>query len=97
MVRTNLIYVSSEDATTKNEADPVMAAFLSFLDRDISQAPDRVKPLSAMRIEEARELTKGVEIRDDEPIPDDGASQARLAALRSSSINPLRRRRRGGR
>jgi hypothetical protein len=48
-----------------------MAAFLSFLDRDISQAPDRVKPLSATRIEQARELTKDVEVRDDEPIPDD--------------------------
>ena len=61
----------SEEATTENEADPVMAAFLSFLDRDISQIPDRVKPLSATRIEQARALTKGVEVRDDEPIPDD--------------------------
>ena len=48
-----------------------MAAFLSFLDRDILQTPDRVKPLSATRIKEARELTKGVKVRDDEPIPDD--------------------------
>ena len=61
----------SEEATTQSEADPVMAAFLSFLDRDISQTPDRVKPLSATRIKEARELTKGVKVRDDEPIPDD--------------------------
>jgi antitoxin PrlF len=61
----------SEEAATENEADPVMAAFLSFLNRDISQAPDRIKPLSATRIEEARELTKGVKVGDDESIPDD--------------------------
>jgi antitoxin PrlF len=62
---------TGEEATTESEDNPVMAAFLSFLDRDISQTPDRVKPLSATRIEEARALTKGVKVRDDEPIPDD--------------------------
>jgi len=60
----------SEEATSEDETDPVMAAFLSFLSRDISQTPDRIKPLSATRIQEARKLTKGVKVRDDEPIPD---------------------------
>ena len=48
-----------------------MTAFLSFLSADISRAPERVKPLAATRIEEARELTKGVEVRKDEVLPDD--------------------------
>jgi antitoxin PrlF len=61
----------SEAATTRKEADPVMAAFLSFLDRDVSQAPGRVEPLAATRIAEADDLTKGVAVDDDEPLPGD--------------------------
>ncbi|HXW23625.1 MAG TPA: type II toxin-antitoxin system PrlF family antitoxin [Xanthobacteraceae bacterium] len=51
--------------------DPIMAAFLSFLDREIAQSPARIKPLSATRIDEARSLTKDVEASDDDKLPDD--------------------------
>ena len=61
----------TDDETNKSEADPIMAAFLQFLDREIAQSPDRIKPLSATRIAEARELTKNVEVSDDESLPDD--------------------------
>jgi hypothetical protein len=47
----------------------LIAAFLSSLDREIAQSPDCIKPLSATRIDEARELTKGVEVSDDEALP----------------------------
>ena len=58
-------------AAAKAEADPVMSAFLSFLSGDIAQAPERVKPLAATRIQEARKLTKRVKVRDDQALPDD--------------------------
>jgi antitoxin PrlF len=61
----------ADDETTESEVDPIMAAFLSFLDREIAQSPDRIKPLSATRIAEARELTKDVEVSDNESLPDD--------------------------
>lgn len=61
----------ADDAPVANDADPVMAAFLSYLSSDIARAPERVKPLAATRIEEARKLTKGVKVRDDETLPDD--------------------------
>lgn len=61
----------ADDETTESDVDPIMAAFLSFLDSEIAQSPDRIKPLSATRIDEARELTKGVEVSDDESLPDD--------------------------
>ena len=66
---TMLISVVGE-STSKTEADPVMAAFSSYLSADISRAPERVKPLAATRFEEARKLTKGVKVRDDEALPD---------------------------
>ena len=69
---TLLVSVAGEAAVEADtESDPVMAAFLSFLSADISQAPERVKAIAATRIKEARELTKGVKVRDDEVLPDD--------------------------
>jgi antitoxin PrlF len=55
----------------ETEADPVMSAFLSFLSEDISQSPQRVKPLAKTRIKKARELTKGTKVSDEEALPDD--------------------------
>lgn len=67
---TMLVSVTDTQETESAE-DPVMAAFLSFLDREIEHSPERIKPLSATRIEEARSLTKDVEVSDDESLPDD--------------------------
>lgn len=58
-------------AKSETEADPVMAAFLSFLAEDISRLPQRVKPLAETRIKKARELTKGTKVSDDAVLPDD--------------------------
>jgi antitoxin PrlF len=66
-----LLVSVADKAPASREADPVMAAFLSFLAGDISRSPDQIKPLSATRIEEARALTRDVDVRDDEEIPDD--------------------------
>jgi antitoxin PrlF len=66
-----LLLSVTEDETNESEVDPIMTAFLSFLDREIADSPGRIQPLSATRIAEARELTKGVEVSDDESLPDD--------------------------
>lgn len=58
-------------ADVETEADPVMAAFLGFLAKDISASPGRIEPLAATRIKKARELTRGVKVRDDDTLPDD--------------------------
>jgi antitoxin PrlF len=61
----------ADEATAESEVDPVMAAFLQFLDGEIARSPERIRPLSATRITEARALTKEVEASDDESLPDD--------------------------
>jgi hypothetical protein len=48
-----------------------MIAFLGFLSKDISTAPERVKRLGATRIKKACELTKRVKVRDNDALPDD--------------------------
>lgn len=58
-------------AEVESEADPVMAAFLGFLAKDISTAPSRIEPLAATRIKKARELTRGVKVRHNDILPDD--------------------------
>jgi antitoxin PrlF len=55
---------------TERAEDPIITAFLSFLDREIERSAESVKPLWATRIEEARSLTKVVEVSDDESLPD---------------------------
>ncbi|MET0537809.1 MAG: type II toxin-antitoxin system PrlF family antitoxin [Xanthobacteraceae bacterium] len=67
---TMLVSVVGE-APVETQADPVMAAFLSFLSADISRTPERVRPLAETRIKKARELTKGTKVRDDVAFPDD--------------------------
>jgi antitoxin PrlF len=69
---TMLVSVADKIAVD-NRADPVMAAFLSFLAGDIARKPGRVKPLAATRIAKARELTKGVTVDDRETLPDDAS------------------------
>jgi antitoxin PrlF len=67
-----MLLTVTDDETTESEVDPIMAAFLQFLGREIAESPDRIKPLSATRIAEARVLVKDVvEVSDDEALPDD--------------------------
>ena len=58
-------------ADVENEADPIMAAFLGFLAKDIAATPGRIAPIATTRIEKARALTRRVKVRDDNVLPDD--------------------------
>jgi antitoxin PrlF len=66
-----LVSVEGGGRRAKQDTDPVMLAFLSFLERDIVAEPRRVKPLDAATLRKARDLTAGVVVSDDEVLPDD--------------------------
>ncbi len=51
--------------------DPVVGAFLAFMERDIANNPERIEPLSASQVARAVELTRDVVVGDDDKIPDD--------------------------
>lgn len=53
------------------ERDPVVAAYLSFLQRDMSEHPDRLSPFTETDIARIQALTKYVSVSDDDVIPDD--------------------------
>jgi len=48
--------------------DPVLAAFLSFIEQDMTEHPESIQPLSSDLLSRAEELTEGVEVEfgDDE-------------------------------
>jgi antitoxin PrlF len=53
------------------ERDPVVAAYLSFLERDMSEHPERLRPFSEADIARIDALTKNVTVSDEDVIPDD--------------------------
>lgn len=65
----------NEDETTPAadmiERDPVVAAYLSFLERDMSEHPERLGPFTTADIVRIQALTKDVTVSDDDVIPDD--------------------------
>lgn len=53
------------------ERDPVVAAYLSFLERDMAEHPERLLPFTHTDVTRLQALTSGVTVSDDEVIPDD--------------------------
>jgi antitoxin PrlF len=58
---------------TDAHEDPVVEAFLAFLERDMAAHPERPAGLAAELVERARALTDGIEVDLDEPIEGDVA------------------------
>jgi antitoxin PrlF len=50
----------------ENEDDPVVSAFLAFLERDMLENPKTITRLSADQIARAKALTANVNVTDDE-------------------------------
>jgi antitoxin PrlF len=53
------------------EADPVVRAYLAFLERDMLEHPDRLRPITEVFVERIKSLTDGVEVSFDDVLPDD--------------------------
>jgi antitoxin PrlF len=66
-----LISVLEEGSAAAEEEDPVVSAFLGFLEQDMKERPDRLRPVSSPRLESAIDLVADVEVTDEDPIPDD--------------------------
>lgn len=53
--------------------DPVIGKFLAFLAKDMTSAPDRIKPVPRDLIDRGRKLVEGVTVDLDAALPDDEA------------------------
>jgi antitoxin PrlF len=59
-----------DDAPDRQEEDPVVAAFLAFLEKDMKTQPKRITGLSKRSIARATRLTKGRKVSDDDRLPE---------------------------
>jgi len=66
-----LISVIDDDTTPAEDEDPVVTAFLAFLEKDLKQHPGRRTRLSKTSLARSVRLTKGVKVSDNEILPDD--------------------------
>jgi antitoxin PrlF len=66
-----LITVVDEQASAEEEEDPVVLAYLAFLEKEIKRRPERIREIPADMLERAARLTEGVTVSDDEVLPDD--------------------------
>jgi antitoxin PrlF len=57
------------------QGDPVLAAFLSFLETDLQRHPERLKPVTQTTQRRIRQLTKGVTFDLNERLAADDADQ----------------------
>ena len=65
-----LISVIGNETPPVNEEDPVVTAFLAFLEKDLIRHPGRRSRLSRTSIARAVRLTKRVTVKDDEVLPE---------------------------
>jgi antitoxin PrlF len=51
--------------------DPIVSAYLAFLERDMTAHPEQIEPMTEEEIGRMRRLKEGVEEGDHDVIPDD--------------------------
>jgi antitoxin PrlF len=69
------LLVSVEDgprAPLSEEAhDPVVAAYLAFLEKDMAAHPGSLSPFTSAELEKLTDLVKDVSVSDEDALPDD--------------------------
>lgn len=67
---TLLVHVMGEQAAEQQE-DPMVMAYLAFIERDAINNPSHIAPISEDLVARAVEATRNVVVSDDDEIPDD--------------------------
>lgn len=66
-----LVSVAEPVISTSDEVDPVVSAYLAFLENDMVAHPERLSPFSSADLAAAHELVRDVEVSDDDVLTDD--------------------------
>jgi antitoxin PrlF len=66
-----LVRALPDDEPATREDDPVLGAYLAFLERDMAAHPERIQPLSAELLARAHELVGHIEVDLNEDLGDD--------------------------
>ncbi|VAW82802.1 hypothetical protein MNBD_GAMMA12-601 [hydrothermal vent metagenome] len=57
-----IIHVDMPDMGVESDRDPVMDAFLSFVEQDILDNPQAIQPIAQSEMDEIADLVKGVSV-----------------------------------
>jgi antitoxin PrlF len=60
-----------EEPSLEDEEDPLVGAFLAFLENDIMMNPARVTPLTEEDVASIDSIVSGVSVSDDEVLPEE--------------------------
>jgi antitoxin PrlF len=71
LVTLNSLEAGDADTDDPIERDPVALAYLSFLERDMKEHPERLRPFTEADLARLEALTKDVVVSHDDVIPDD--------------------------
>jgi antitoxin PrlF len=66
-----LISLLDNVQTSEVDEDPVVTTFLCFIEQDMLRHPENILPLSEELLHKVSVLTQGVEVSDDEILPDE--------------------------
>jgi antitoxin PrlF len=66
-----LVRALPDEAPAAQEEDPVLGAYLAFLERDMAAHPERIQPLSAELLARAHALVGHIEVDLNEDLGDD--------------------------
>jgi antitoxin PrlF len=66
-----LIRALPNDESAPPEDDPILGAYLAFVERDMAAHPERIQPLSADLLARAHELVGHIEVDLNEDLGDD--------------------------
>ena len=66
-----LVTADPVEAKTAEEDDPVLGPFLALIAKDMAANPHKIKPLDENLMKEIAELTKGIEVDEDEDFGDE--------------------------
>ncbi len=66
-----LISVVGDEPMTAEDEDPVVSAFLAFVEKDLIEHPGRHTRFSKASLARAARLTKGVTVSDEDRLPED--------------------------
>lgn len=66
-----MLVVAEPEENEEEQADPVLASFLAFLAKDMTENPGNIRPLTKARARRIERLTKGIEVNLDEDLGDE--------------------------
>jgi len=62
--------IDDNEENKEEEEDPIVETFLAFIEQDMGASPQNIRAITSKELVEIEELIDGVEVHEDEEIPE---------------------------